>query len=61
MDKKNKAPTRYKKVNNTTGAEVKQSDIVKAYKLGKSMVIMEEDDFKKPCLRKPTILKYYSL
>lgn len=47
LDKKNKSPIRYKKVNDATGAEVKQSDIVKGYKLGKNTVIMEEEDFKK--------------
>jgi DNA end-binding protein Ku len=47
MDKKNKAAIRYKKVNDATGAEVKQGDIVKAYKVGNSTVIMEEEDFNK--------------
>lgn len=47
LDKKNKAPIRYKKVNDATGAEVKQADIVKGYKLGQNTVIMEEEDFQK--------------
>lgn len=47
LDKRNKAPIRYKKVNDATGAEVKQTDIVKGYKIGKSTVIMEEEDFTK--------------
>jgi DNA end-binding protein Ku len=47
MDKKNKSRIRYKKVNDTTGAEVKEGDIVKAYKMGNNTVIMEEVDFRK--------------
>src|SRR6478672_11277519 len=47
LDKKNQAQIRYKKVNDTTGAEVKPADIVKAYKLGKRTVIMAEEDFTK--------------
>lgn len=47
LDKKNKARIRYKKVNDATGAEVKQTDIVKGYKMGDSTIIMEEVDFSK--------------
>src|SRR6478672_8813492 len=47
LDKKNKARIRYKKVNDATGVEVKQTDIVKGYKMGDNTIIMEEEDFSK--------------
>ena len=47
LDKNNHARIRYKKVNEVTGKEIKESDLVKAYKMGEHLVIVEEDDFKK--------------
>ena len=47
LDKNNNARIRYKKVNETTGKEVKHLDIVKGYQLGKDVVIVEEEDFQK--------------
>src|SRR5215213_7622059 len=47
LDKNNHARIRYKKVNETTGQEVKHTDIVKGYEMGKNVIIVEEDDIKK--------------
>jgi DNA end-binding protein Ku len=47
LDKNNNARIRYKKVNEQTGKEVKQDDIVKGYKVGEGFVIVDEEDFKK--------------
>ena len=47
LDKNNHARIRYKKVNETTGKEVKFEDIVKGYELGKNMVIVDDEDIKK--------------
>jgi DNA end-binding protein Ku len=47
LDKNNNGRIRYKKVNESTGKDVKESDIVKGYKMGEHYVIVEEDDFKK--------------
>ena len=47
LDKNNNARIRYKKVNEATGKDVKEGDIVKGYKVGEIYVILEEDDFKK--------------
>ena len=38
---------KYKKVNETTGKEVPPADIVKGFKIGKDVVIVEEEDFQK--------------
>ena len=47
LDKNNHARIRYKKVNEVTGKEVAAEDIVKGYKIGKDVVIVEEEDFEK--------------
>ncbi len=47
LDKSNHARIRYKKVNENTGKDVKEGDIVKGYKWGSNYVIMEEEDFNK--------------
>ena len=47
LDKNNHARIRYKKVNEATGKEVPAEDIVKGYKIGKDVVIVEEEDFEK--------------
>ena len=47
LDKSNHARIRYKKVNETTGKEVKEGDIVKGYKYGSDYVIMDEEDFQR--------------
>jgi DNA end-binding protein Ku len=47
LDKKNNARIRYKKVNDATGNDVKEADIVKGYKMGDNTVIMDEEDFEK--------------
>ncbi|HYC29822.1 MAG TPA: Ku protein, partial [Chitinophagaceae bacterium] len=47
LDKNNNARIRYKKVNEATGKDVKETDIVKGYKMGGSYVILEDEDFKK--------------
>lgn len=47
LDKNNNARIRYKKINETTGKDVKEGDIVKGYKMGSAYVILDEDDFKK--------------
>ncbi|HUR64729.1 MAG TPA: Ku protein [Chitinophagaceae bacterium] len=45
LDKNNNARIRYKKVNDTTGKDVNETDIVKGYKMGEGYVIVEEEDF----------------
>jgi DNA end-binding protein Ku len=47
LDKNNHARIRYKKINENTGKDVKEGDIVKGYKVGENYVILEEEDFKK--------------
>ena len=47
LDKNNHARIRYKKINETTGKDVKEGDIVKAFKLGADYVVLEDEDFKK--------------
>jgi DNA end-binding protein Ku len=47
LDKNNHARIRYKKINETTGKDVKEGDIVKAFKMGADYVVLEEEDFKK--------------
>jgi DNA end-binding protein Ku len=47
LDKNNHARIRYKKINESTGKDVKETDIVKGYKMGDNYVIMEEEDFKR--------------
>ena len=47
LDKNNHARIRYKKVNESTGKDVLETDIVKGYKVGEQYVIVEEEDFKK--------------
>jgi DNA end-binding protein Ku len=47
LDKTNNARIRYKKVNEVTGKEVSQENIVKGFKVGKEVVIVDEEDFKK--------------
>lgn len=47
LDKNNHSRIRYKKVNESTGKDVKETDIVKGYKIGEQVVIMDEGDFKK--------------
>lgn len=46
LDKSNHARINYKKVNQTTGEEVKHADIIKGFKVGDDYVIMEDEDFK---------------
>jgi DNA end-binding protein Ku len=38
---------RYKKINENTGKEVKQEEIIRAYKLGKNYVVVDDADFEK--------------
>lgn len=47
LDKNNNARINYKKVNQTTGEEVKYADIVKGFKVGDDYVIIDDEDFKK--------------
>ena len=47
LDKENNARIKYKKTNAVTGQEVKEGNIIKAYEMGKDVVIMEDDDFQK--------------
>jgi len=47
LDKNNHARIKYKKINETTGKDVKESDIIKGYKMGEGYVILDEADFKK--------------
>jgi DNA end-binding protein Ku len=47
MDKKSKSRIRYKKVSESTGKEIEQKDIVKAYASGSDYIIMDEEDFDK--------------
>lgn len=47
MDKKNNAAIKYRKVNEVTGKEVAPADIVKAYKVGNDVVLLEKEDFEK--------------
>lgn len=47
LDKQNNARIRYKKVNEATGKDVKEGDLVKGYKMGEHYVILDDEDFKK--------------
>ncbi len=47
LDRNNEARIRYRKVNEVTGKEVKEADIVKAYDFNGRMVRIEEEDFQK--------------
>ena len=47
LDKSNNARIRYKNVNEVTGKEVSAENIVKGFKIGKDVVIVDEEDFKK--------------
>jgi DNA end-binding protein Ku len=47
LDKHDHARIRYKKVNEKTGKEVAFQDIVKGYEMGKEMVIVDDEDFRK--------------
>lgn len=47
LDKSNNARIRYKKVNEATGKEVKENDLVKGYKMGGGYVLVEPEDFQK--------------
>jgi len=47
LDKHDHARVRYKKVNEQTGKEVAFHDIIKGYEMGKEMIIVDEEDFKK--------------
>lgn len=47
LDKSNHARIKYKKVNESTGKDVKEADIVKGYKIGQGYVVLDEEDFKK--------------
>ena len=47
LDKHDHARIRYKKVNEQTGKEVAFGDIIKGYEMGKELVIVDEEDFKK--------------
>ncbi|MFL5739669.1 MAG: Ku protein [Flavisolibacter sp.] len=47
LDRSNHARIRYKKVNESTGKDVKEGDLVKGYKMGEGYVIVEEEDFQR--------------
>ncbi|HEU0110148.1 MAG TPA: Ku protein [Flavisolibacter sp.] len=47
LDKNNNARIRYKKINEATGKDVNEADIVKGYDYGGHYVIMDDEDFKK--------------
>ena len=47
IDKRNNAAIRYKKVNDVTTKEVPAADIVKAYKIGDQLVVLDKEDFEK--------------
>jgi len=47
LDKKTKSRIRYKKVSESSGKEVSNDDILKAYEVGGHMVTVEEEDFDK--------------
>ena len=47
LDKNNHARIRYKKVNEQTGKEMKEEDIVKGYKWSSHYVVVDEEDFQK--------------
>lgn len=47
LDKTNNGRIRYKKVNEITGKEVTATDIVKGFKVGNDIVIVEDEDFQK--------------
>jgi DNA end-binding protein Ku len=47
MDKKDNGRIRYKKINERTGAEVPQADIVKGYQMGKNFVVLDKEEFQK--------------
>ena len=47
LAKTDNAKIRYKKINENTGKEVRQDEIVRAYKYGSNYVIMEDADFQK--------------
>ncbi|WP_207515226.1 non-homologous end joining protein Ku [Longitalea luteola] len=47
LDKKTNSRVRYKKVSESTGKELFQEDIVRAYQMGEDYVIVEDADFQK--------------
>lgn len=47
LDKSNHARIRYKKINESTGKDVKEGDIVKGYRVGDNYVIVDEEDFQR--------------
>jgi len=47
LHKDDNAKIRYKKINENTGKEVKQEEIVRAFKYGSEYVIVDDEDFKK--------------
>ena len=47
LDKKTHSRVRYKKVNEATGKELFQEDIVRAYQIGDDYVIVDDADFEK--------------
>jgi len=57
LDKNNHARIRYKKINEATGNEMKEGDIVKGYKWGADYVIMDEQDFQKATPEKQDFLE----
>jgi DNA end-binding protein Ku len=57
LDKDNHARIKYKKVNENTGKELKEGDIVKGYKWNSGYVIMEDEDFKKASPEKQDYLE----
>jgi DNA end-binding protein Ku len=47
MDKKTKSRIRYRKVSESSGKEVSNEDILKAYDVGGQMITVDEEDFEK--------------
>ncbi|MGZ3839869.1 MAG: non-homologous end joining protein Ku [Flavisolibacter sp.] len=47
LDRNNHARIRYRKINEATGKEINEPDIVKGYKWGSDYVILAEEDFQK--------------
>lgn len=47
LDKQNQSRIRYKKVNERTGKDIEEANIVKGYKMGDAYIILDEEDFQK--------------
>ncbi|HLP57750.1 MAG TPA: Ku protein [Candidatus Deferrimicrobium sp.] len=60
LDKKDMANIRYKRVNANTGKEVEWKNIVRAYKLDESYIVLDEKDFESAAAKKSQVIEVES-